>query len=111
MTGAVLAPDMGRRDFLFVASATLAGVGVLATAWPLVSQMEPSAGALGAGAPMAVDLSPIAPGQQIVIQWRALPIFIVRRTQAILDELKSTALLDRLRDAPSDEKQQPAYAR
>ncbi len=111
MTDAVLAPEIGRRDFLFVASAAITGVGAVAAAWPLVNQMEPSAGVLATGAPLSVDLSPIAPGQQIVIQWRAMPIFVVRRTPAILEELKSAALLDRLRDAQSEEMQQPPYAR
>jgi ubiquinol-cytochrome c reductase iron-sulfur subunit len=111
MTGAVLTPDMGRRDFLFVASAGMAAVGIAGAAWPFIDQMEPSAGALAAGAPMTVDLSPIAPGQQIVVLWRAMPIFIVRRTPAILDELKSAALTSQLRDAQSEEMQQPGYAR
>jgi ubiquinol-cytochrome c reductase iron-sulfur subunit len=105
-----MAPDMGRRDFLFVASGSVAAVGIAAAAWPFLDQMEPSAGALAAGAPLSVDLSPLAPGQQIVVVWRALPIFIVRRTPEILTELKSAALTDQLRDAGSQELQQPAYA-
>ena len=111
MTDAALGPEIGRRDFLFVTSAAMAGAGTLAAAWPFVSQMQPNAAALAAGAPMKVNLSPIAPGQQIVVLWRALPIFIVRRTPAILEALKSSALLDKLRDAQSEELQQPPYAR
>jgi ubiquinol-cytochrome c reductase iron-sulfur subunit len=111
MTGKALVPEIGRRDFLFIASSSVATVGIAAAAWPLISQMEPSAGALAAGGPLTVDLSAIEPGQQIVIQWRSMPIFIVRRTQQILDALKSASLLEHLRDANSEEMQQPSYAR
>jgi ubiquinol-cytochrome c reductase iron-sulfur subunit len=111
MTDAVLKPDIGRRDFLFVASGAVAGTGVLAATWPFLNQMEPSASALSAGAPIAVALSSMEPGQQIEILWRSLPIFVVRRTPAILAELKSAPLLNQLRDAQSEQLQQPPYAR
>jgi ubiquinol-cytochrome c reductase iron-sulfur subunit len=110
MTDMVLAPGLARRDFLFVASGAVAATGTLAAAWPFVNQMEPTAAAVAAGGPLSIDLSPIAPGQQIVMKWRALPFFIVRRTPGILEDLKSVALTRQLRDARSEEPQQPAYA-
>ena len=111
MTDTVFKPEIGRRDFLFVASGAMAGASVLAAAWPFVNQMEPSASAISAGAPISVDLSSVLPGQQIEILWRSLPIFVVRRTSAILDELKAAPLLNQLRDAQSEQLQQPSYAR
>src|SRR5258708_24168056 len=49
-----------RRDFLFVATGAAAAVGGLATVWPLVSQMNPDASTIAAGAPIQVHLRPIA---------------------------------------------------
>jgi ubiquinol-cytochrome c reductase iron-sulfur subunit len=103
--------EVKRRDFLYVAAGSVAGVGLLISAWPFIDQMEPSSAALAAGVPISVDLSPLLPGQQIVVMWRSRPIFIVHRTPAILDKLRSKALLDQLRDPHSDELQQPSYAK
>jgi ubiquinol-cytochrome c reductase iron-sulfur subunit len=79
--------------------------------WPFIDQVNPSAAALAAGAPIAIDLTPIAPGQQIVVLWRAMPIFIVHRTPGLLAALKEPSLLAELRDPRADERQQPAYAK
>ena len=48
-----------RRDFLFVATGAAAAVGGLTTLWPFISQMNPNASTIAAGAPIEVDLSPI----------------------------------------------------
>ncbi len=99
-----------RRDFLYIATGAIAAVGGLAALWPFIDQMEPGADVLSAGAPISIDLSSIQPGQQIVVVWRSRPIFIVRRTPAILEELKANSLLVQLRDPNSEELQQPPYA-
>ncbi len=106
----IAGPGVSRRDFLYIATGSVAGVGALLAAWPFIDQMEPSTGVLAAGGPITIDLSAIAPGQQIVVSWRSRPIFIVNRTPAILAELRQPSLLDRLRDPSSHEMQQPDYA-
>jgi len=111
MTAIVLQPGIRRRDFLYVTAGAMAGVSALAAAWPVIDQMNPSAAALSAGEPLQVDLSALEPGQQIVVRWRAMPIFVVRRTPQVLRDLKSTRLLAQLRDPGSEQLQQPAYAR
>jgi ubiquinol-cytochrome c reductase iron-sulfur subunit len=103
--------EISRRDFLYIATGAFAGVGTLATAWPFIDQMNPSADTLAAGSPVTIDLSKIAPGQQIIIQWRSTPIFIVHRTAPALAGLRQQALLSRLSDPDSDEFQQPDYAK
>jgi ubiquinol-cytochrome c reductase iron-sulfur subunit len=110
MADIAIGPQVKRRDFLYVATAGAAGVGGLAAVWPFIDQMMPDAAVLSAGAPLPVNLSSLLPGQQIVVQWRSHPIFIVRRTPAILKELKNSALLRRLRDPQSQQLQQPVYA-
>ncbi|HTQ12972.1 MAG TPA: ubiquinol-cytochrome c reductase iron-sulfur subunit [Rhizomicrobium sp.] len=100
-----------RRDFLYIATGVMACVGGALAAWPFIDQMNPGEDVLAQGSPLAVDLSSLAPGQQIQVVWRKKPIFIVNRTPAILNGLKAPALLSRLRDPQSEELQQPPYAR
>lgn len=102
--------DVQRRDFLYVAAGAMAGVGALAACWPFIDQMNPDSNALAAGGPMAVDLTPVAAGQSIIVRWRSMPIFIVHRTPAMLATLKEPNLLNSLRDPQSEELQQPPYA-
>jgi ubiquinol-cytochrome c reductase iron-sulfur subunit len=64
-----------RRDFINVAAVSFAGVGAVATLYPLINQMNPSADVL-ALASIEVDVSAIQPGQAIKTIWRKQPIFI-----------------------------------
>jgi len=100
--------DTGRRRFLTVATAVVGGVGAVAVAVPFVKSWNPSAKAKAAGAPVEVNISKIAPGQLIRVEWRGKPVWIVRRTKEILTNLAS--LDDQLRDPASVEEQQPSYA-
>lgn len=100
-----------RRDFLYIATGAMAATGALLACWPFIEQMNPDTNALAAGSPITVDLSKVAPGQQILIQWLSHPIFIVHRTPAILKTLKDKALLSQLRDPNSEQMQQPDYAK
>ncbi len=77
-----------RRDFLYIATAAVAAVGGAATLVPLISQMNPDASTVAAGAPVDVDLSPIADGQIVKVFWRSKPIFIFHRTKKEIDEAK-----------------------
>ena len=82
-------PEPTRRDFLFLATASLAGVGAAATLWPLIDQMNPDATTEAAGEPIDIDISQIQPGQQIVTLWQSHPVFIVNRPPPALDALKT----------------------
>src|SRR5579859_4342780 len=74
------APEGTRRDFLYIATGTVAAVGAAAVLVPLIAQMNPDASTLAAGGPVDLDLSKIAPGQQVVVRWRERPIFVFHRT-------------------------------
>jgi ubiquinol-cytochrome c reductase iron-sulfur subunit len=78
-----------RRDFLYIATASVAGIGAAATLVPLITQMNPDASTIAAGAPIEVDLSPIADGQVIKVFWRSKPIFINHRTQKQIEEAQN----------------------
>ena len=69
-----------RRDFIFTASYALGAVGVGATVWPLIDQMNPDA-SVKALASTEVDVSTIERGQAITVLWRGKPVFIRRRTE------------------------------
>ncbi len=90
-----------RRDFLYVATASAAGIGAALAAWPFVDQMNPSADVL-ALATTEVDLTPIDPGQQIVIKWQGKPVFVVHRTEKMIEEARAVDI-SHLRDPAPDE--------
>ncbi|RJF70675.1 ubiquinol-cytochrome c reductase iron-sulfur subunit [Rhodopseudomonas palustris] len=75
-----------RRDFLYIATGAVAAVGAAATVWPFIAQMNPDASTIAAGAPIEVDLTPIAEGQDIKVFWRGKPIYIMNRTKKQVEE-------------------------
>jgi ubiquinol-cytochrome c reductase iron-sulfur subunit len=99
-----------RRDFLYVATAAVGAVGAAASLVPLIDQMNPDAATLAAGGPVELDLSKVAPGQQVVVRWRSRPVFVINRPAEALQSLKTPALVDRLSDPQSQAHQQPPYA-
>ena len=102
--------DHGRRRMLLAATAVMSGVGVAYVATPFVLSMDPSAKAKAAGAPVDVDISKLQPGQMVTVEWRGKPVWVLRRTQQMLDAMQTR--LDVLRDPDSDElSQQPDYAK
>jgi ubiquinol-cytochrome c reductase iron-sulfur subunit len=102
-------PDESRRRFLTLAATAVGGAGAVAMAVPFVSSMQPSARAQAAGAPVEVDIGKLEPGQLIRVEWRGKPVWIVNRTEEMLDSLG--ALEGVLRDPKSEvASQQPPYA-
>jgi ubiquinol-cytochrome c reductase iron-sulfur subunit len=78
-----------RRDFLYIATGTVAAIGAAATLVPLIGQMNPDASTIAAGAAVDIDLAPIAEGQIVKVFWRSKPIFIFHRTRKEIDEAKN----------------------
>lgn len=101
--------DLARRCFLRRATATVGGIGIAATAVPFVDYWLPSADTEAAAAPITVDISALQPKEQLTVSWRGQPIWLIRRTQDMLDSLPK--LTDQLRDPDSLEDQQPPYAK
>jgi ubiquinol-cytochrome c reductase iron-sulfur subunit len=100
--------DHGRRRFLTIATSVVGGVGAVGAAVPFVASWMPSERAKQAGAAVSADISKLEPGQLIRVEWRGKPVWIVKRPQAMLDELATHE--DKLRDPESEVEQQPAYA-
>lgn len=89
-----------RRDFLYIATGAVGAVGAAAMVWPFVSQFQPDASVLALST-TEVDLSPIAEGQIVTVQWRGKPIFISHRTAAEIKSAVDTPLAD-LKDPQPD---------
>ncbi len=79
--------DNVRRNLL-VASCAAGGVAGIAVAVPMVLSFEPSEKAKAAGAPIEADISGMAVGEMRTFEWRGKPVWIVRRSKEMVDELK-----------------------
>ena len=101
--------DTGRRRFLVASTSVVAAVGAGFVAVPFVSSWMPSERAKNAGAPVEVDISKIAEGQMLTVEWQSKPVWIVKRSEKTLSDLST--IDGNLRDPASDNvDQQPAYA-
>ncbi len=102
-----------RRRRLLVSGVVVAGgIGIVATSIPFIASMRPSARAQAAGTPVEVHMGALEPAQQIAVQWRGQPVWVLRRTEQMLENLVSPGLRARLRDPDSlVRSQQPDYAR
>lgn len=91
-----------RRDFLFIATGATAAIGLGGLAWPFIAQMAPDAATVAAGAPVELDLSPIAEGQIVKLFWRGKLIFVRHRSEAEILQARETPM-SALKDPEADE--------
>ena len=101
--------DVKRRRVLIASTAAMGAVGVAAIATPFVRSWYPSAKAEAAGAPVSQDLSKLEAGQMIVVKYRGKPIFIVKRTKEMMDNLSKVE--SSLADPKSEGSLQPDYCK
>ena len=100
--------DLERRRLLTNLTALTAAVGTGFAAAPFVSSWKPSARARAIGAPVDVDISKLEPGAMMTVEWRGKPVWIVRRTPAMLEQVAAAHHF--LSDPESSKSLQPAYA-
>jgi len=99
--------DENRRRLLLVATSATGAVVAGGVAVPFLASWFPSARALAAGAPVEFDISKMELGQQVTVEWRGKPVWVLKRTPEMLDLLtKHDAVLT---DPESREDQQPDY--
>lgn len=96
-----------RRQWM-MATVGVGGALALTAIVPFVSSLTPSERALAAGAPVEVDISKLAPGEMMVVEWRGKPVWLLNRTPEMMAALKKAEPM--LADPASQEPQQPAYA-
>lgn len=98
--------DRTRRRLLVMTSG-IGAAGAVGVAVPFVKSMQPSARARAAGAPVEVDISKIEPGMKITVEWRGKPVWILRRTPAMLASLEKVT--PKVADPESIKSDQPSY--
>lgn len=89
-----------RRDFLYIATGAVAGVGAALAAWPFIDSLNPTADVLAISA-IEVDIAQMQRGQRLTVAWRGSPVFIDYRTQAQIDQARAddgANLIDPQRD-------------
>lgn len=89
-------PKATRRDFIYVASASVAAVAVAGGVWPLINQMNPDASVLALST-TEVDLSNVAEGSSATFIYRGSPVIVRHRTAAEIEEARAepmSALID-----------------
>jgi ubiquinol-cytochrome c reductase iron-sulfur subunit len=102
--------NLGRRRVLTATTSVVGAVGAGFLAVPFIKSWYPSARAKLAGAPVTQDISALAEGQQLTLKWRGQPVYVAKRSQAMLATLQQVDSL--LLDPKSDNTdQQPAYAK
>ena len=97
-----------RRRFLLLATDVVGGIAVIGAATPFVGSMFPSERAKAAGAPVEVDIQDLAPEAMRVVEWRGKPVWIMRRNDEMLAEIRAADGV--VSDPHSDVPQQPKYA-
>jgi ubiquinol-cytochrome c reductase iron-sulfur subunit len=86
-----------------------AGRGAIAALVPFLSSMLPSERAKAAGAPVEVEIGGLEPGQMMTVEWRGKPVWIINRSQPMLETLP--VLDGAVADPKSDKKMQPDYCK
>ena len=105
--------DVNRdRRSLIIASACAGGAAAVGTTVPFAASMLPSERAQALGAPVEAEIGHLGPGEKLTVEWRGQPVWIVRRTQEMLDGIKRVD--DKVADPKSERKKNeltPEYAR
>lgn len=106
MTDRTSVEDPGRR-LLVTTVSVVGGAGVIASAVPFVNSLAPSERARALGA--SVEFDPRGLGDLHTVEWRGRPVWILRRTDAMVRSLQSHD--GRLADPQSKRSEQPASLR
>lgn len=104
-------PNRARRN-LVIASVCAGGAAAVGTAVPFAASMLPSERAKALGAPVEADISLLAPGEKMIVEWRGQPVWILRRTKEMLEGIKKAD--GKVADPKSERKKgelTPEYAR
>ena len=100
--------DKTRRN-LIIATSAVGGAAALGVAVPFAWSMWPSERAKAAGGPVEADISALAPGEMMIVEWRSKPVWVMRRTKEMLEGLKKVD--GKVTDPTSSVPEQPDYAK
>ena len=77
-----------RRKFLSIATSVTSGVGILFAAIPFISSFQPNKKAKALGVAIKIDVSKLEMGSILKVIWRGQPIWVLRRSEAMLKTLQ-----------------------
>ncbi len=97
-----------RRKFLSIATSVTSGVGILFAAIPFISSFQPNKKAKALGVAIKIDVRKLEVGSILKVIWRGQPIWILRRSEAMLKTLQNTN--PKLTDPESEMSVQPNFA-
>lgn len=100
--------DKTRRN-LIIATSAVGGAASLGVAVPFAWSMWPSERAKAAGGPVEADISALEPGELMIVEWRSKPVWIMRRTKEMVEDLKKVD--GKVTDPTSSVPEQPDYAK
>jgi ubiquinol-cytochrome c reductase iron-sulfur subunit len=102
--------DAARRRALVRVTAAAGSVAAAGAAIPFLASLAPSERAKAAGAPVELHSGALTPGELHTIEWRGRPVWVLRRTQDMIERLRTAEPF--LSDPGSRVRtQQPEYAR
>ena len=104
-----MSENLNRRKFLSIATSVTSAVGGIFALGAFVSTFQPSKKAKALGASIRVSLSKLEPGSIIKVIYRGKPIWVLRRTEQMINELDNEN--SNLRDPESDLSVQPDFAK
>ena len=84
------APIDGSKRAWLITTSVAGAAGTVALAAPFAVSFAPSEKARAAGAPAEADISELGEGHKMTVAWRGKPVWILRRTQDMLDTLPQT---------------------
>ena len=99
-----------RRDFLLIATGAVGAVGAVGVAWPFIGSMAPDADVIAAGAPVDVELGPIASGQIVKVFWRGKLVFVRSRTEKEIKEAQDVRMQDLIDPQPDSARVKQGHA-
>jgi ubiquinol-cytochrome c reductase iron-sulfur subunit len=101
--------NSAKRRFLLIGTNIVGSVAAARAATVFIGSMFDSERAKAAGAPVEADISELTPGALQIVGWRGKPVWILRRTAAMLAGIRADDSL--VADPRSEVPQQPDYAR
>lgn len=100
---------LSRRKLLTCCVSIIGAIGAGLLSVPFIASWFPSRKAQAVGAPVAVDISKLLPGELQTVVWRQQPILVFRRTEQTIKQLMHSTLP--LSDPESTISEQPDYAK
>jgi ubiquinol-cytochrome c reductase iron-sulfur subunit len=101
--------DQSKRDFLYIAAGAMGAVGAVSAVLPFITQLAPDAETIAAGAPIEVDLKPIAQGQIMHVVWRSKPIFVRHLTAKEIADNNATPPGSMIEPVPAADRVQKGH--